>query len=243
MPFSASDWKDVVPVPQDDGVQPLAPIAYAQEYTEAMDLFRAVLLSGEKSARVLELTAFIIEANSSHYTAWKYRLDTVRALGSPLEDELKFVEEVAFETPKSYQLWPYRQAISDQLNQPQREIDFVGRILALDSKNYHAWAYRQHIVSKYDLWDSELEYIDGLLRDDVRNNSAWNQRFFVVSRRPAEFTAADLDAEVAYALSHIQKAPHNESAWNYLRGQASHCAVLLAARAHLLTVAAESCLS
>jgi protein farnesyltransferase/geranylgeranyltransferase type-1 subunit alpha len=87
--FSAtSGWEDVTPVPQDDGDNPVVSISYAaacmmMSYTiifalitfiplvrELMDLFRAVLVSGEKSERVLKLTQEILDINAANYTVW-----------------------------------------------------------------------------------------------------------------------------------------------------------------------------
>jgi protein farnesyltransferase/geranylgeranyltransferase type-1 subunit alpha len=61
---------DVIPVLQDDGPNPVAPISYPEEYRIAMDYLRACLRSDEKSERLLQLTAFILDINSGHYTVW-----------------------------------------------------------------------------------------------------------------------------------------------------------------------------
>jgi protein farnesyltransferase/geranylgeranyltransferase type-1 subunit alpha len=83
-------WEDVVPLPQDDGPNPVVAIAYApecmckiipfflatlhfQNYWKVrakMDVFRAVLQSEEKSQRVLKLTEDILSANAANYTVW-----------------------------------------------------------------------------------------------------------------------------------------------------------------------------
>lgn len=64
-------WKDVEPLPQDDGgMHPLAAIAYTEEYSEAMGYLRAVMANNEFSDRVLELTEHIINMNPAHYTVW-----------------------------------------------------------------------------------------------------------------------------------------------------------------------------
>lgn len=70
--YSESEgWADVVPIPQNEGgPNPLAAIAYSEEYREAMEYLRAVMASDEKSERVLELTEHIISMNPAHYTVW-----------------------------------------------------------------------------------------------------------------------------------------------------------------------------
>ena len=70
----SESWEDIVPIPQDDGgPNPLAAIAYTEEYSEAMSYFRAVMGIDEKSDRVLELTKHIIQMNPAHYTIWLAR--------------------------------------------------------------------------------------------------------------------------------------------------------------------------
>jgi protein farnesyltransferase/geranylgeranyltransferase type-1 subunit alpha len=64
-------WKDVIPIPQDEGgPEPLAAIAYSDEYSQAMSYLRAVMAANEKSPRVMELTEHIAIMNPSHYTVW-----------------------------------------------------------------------------------------------------------------------------------------------------------------------------
>ena len=70
--YSDSDeWADIVPIAQDDGgPNPLAAIAYSDEYSEAMSYLRGVMAKEEKSTRVLALTEDIIRMNPAHYTVW-----------------------------------------------------------------------------------------------------------------------------------------------------------------------------
>lgn len=67
----SNEWEDVIPIPQDDGgPNPLAAIAYTEEYSEAMSYLRAAMASNEKSDRALGLTEDIIRMNPAHYTVW-----------------------------------------------------------------------------------------------------------------------------------------------------------------------------
>lgn len=70
--YSDSDeWADIVPIPQNDGgPNPLAAIAYTEEYSEAMSYLRAVMAKNERSERILNLTEHIIAMNPAHYTVW-----------------------------------------------------------------------------------------------------------------------------------------------------------------------------
>lgn len=66
-----STWDDIVPLPQDDGgPNPLAAIAYTDEYSEAMSYLRAIMAKNEMSERALALTEDIIDMNAAHYTVW-----------------------------------------------------------------------------------------------------------------------------------------------------------------------------
>lgn len=67
----SEQWEDIVPIPQDEGgPNPLASIAYTDEYSEAMSYLRAVMAKNEMSERALELTHHIISMNPAHYTVW-----------------------------------------------------------------------------------------------------------------------------------------------------------------------------
>lgn len=63
-------WADIVPIEQDDGPDPVCPIAYTPAFKETMDYFRAILHKDERSARALELTRHVIDINPANYTAW-----------------------------------------------------------------------------------------------------------------------------------------------------------------------------
>lgn len=211
------DWGDVEPVPQDDGPNPVATIAYAPEFSRLMGLFRAVLRSGEKSPRVVALTREILDYNAANYTVWQYRRECLYALDMDLNVELNFMDEFASENPKNYQIWHHRRAIVEKLGDGSRELAFSGTVFIEDGKNYHAWAHRQWAVKTYNLWEGELDFITQLMQEDVRNNSVWNHRWFVVHCAP---NRPPLETEVEYAFTNLEGVQLNESAWNYIRGLA-----------------------
>ncbi|GAA6060079.1 hypothetical protein JCM10212_003040 [Sporobolomyces blumeae] len=229
-------WQDLVPVPQDDAPNCLVPIAYHEEYRDAMDTFRALVKKGEKSERTLEVTAHIIQMNPGHYSVWKYRADTLLELKTELVEELDLLDALVKYHLKSYQVWQHRRTIVLALDDPSRELDFTAKALSFDAKNYHTWAYRQFVLCHFfsdaerpprstqetetrrTVWAQELEYVEKLLNDDIRNNSAWNQRFFVAFDSKMGGGESVVEREIGFAKTKLAMSPNNPSAWNYLRG-------------------------
>lgn len=233
-----AQWADITPIPQNDGgPNPLAAIAYSEEYSEAMSYLRAVMANNEHSERVLALTDDIISMNPAHYTIWLYRAKCLFALNKDLRKELEWTNETALAHLKNYQIWHHRHTIieaiakdmpkgSDELEALMAdEAAFIDEMFTKDAKNYHVWSYRQWLVQRFGLWDSprEIAAVEALLEKDVRNNSAWNHRWFVVFGRPDAPKDKDKDKEILerelrYTEDKIRLAPQNQSPWSYLRG-------------------------
>lgn len=233
-------FADLPPTPQDDGPNPLVPIAYPSSYVTLMSLFRSVCQKLEYSSRAIQLTSLILPLNPGHYTVWKHRLDCVLHLGldaGTLCSELEFVELMCTDNLKCYQVWHHRQALISQASSgvanPQSytsEIAFVDRMLTLDSKNYHAWAYRQFLVQKFKMFRNEMTDSEIWIRADVRNNSAWNQRYFCLNMLKNQHESSnaqneaneselfDFVKEVSVVEGYINQAPNNQAPWNYLAG-------------------------
>jgi len=218
MELWTNEWNDVTPIKQPISNNAVAQIAYTPEFDVVMNYFRAVLSSGEKSERALELTKRVIEGNAANYTAWFYRRECLFELASDLYVELKFITECSLESPKNYQIWYHRRAIVDKLGDSSQELNFIKTILDDDAKNYHAWSYRQFVVSRFDLWDGELQFTATLIEEDIRNNSAWNQRWFVIEKTCGFKDVPFLSEELEYVMDCAELAPNNESPFNYLLG-------------------------
>ncbi|WWD19103.1 hypothetical protein CI109_103561 [Kwoniella shandongensis] len=207
---------------------------YSAEYRDAMDYFRAIAASGEKSERALELTETVIRMNPAHYTVWQYRMATLLELKKDLEEELQLMNAFAVENLKSYQVWHHRLLLLTHISpqDPSSEIDYIHQALLPDPKNYHTWAYLHWLYSHFstlgripdEQWKHEQQWCEEMLRVDGRNNSAWGWRWFLRVARPGAATsqADGVKEELNYALKAIHLIPHNVSAWNYLRGLLKH---------------------
>lgn len=215
LPFDAKSpvWEDVIPVPQDDGPAPLCPILYAPTYSQAMDLLRALLPQDELSPRTLALTEHLSKLCPSSYTVWFYRARILingpeegpNSLGNKeqrLKNELIYLNDLAKNNMKNYQVWQHRKLIVTALGDPSNELEFAARVLQEDNKNYNTWVYRQWVLSYFgglpiqgenvstnsapssaagqfpQIWDGEGDYIAQMLQIDARNNSVWNHRYF-----------------------------------------------------------------
>ncbi|KAK6943528.1 Protein prenyltransferase, alpha subunit [Dillenia turbinata] len=215
------DWSDMVPIPQDDGPNPVVPIAYKEDFAEVMDYFRAVYFADERSLRSLQLTSEAIPLNPGNYTIWHFRRLILESLNADLHEELDFVEQIAMSNSKNYQIWHHRRWLAEKLGPvaASKELEFTKKILSIDAKNYHAWSHRQWVLVALGGWEHELDYCQNLLEDDIFNNSAWNQRYFIITRSPfLGGIEAMRDSEVSYTVEAIIANPENESPWRYLRG-------------------------
>jgi len=208
-----------------------------------MSYLRALLSTSEHSPRALNLTTHVISLNPAHYTVWLFRFKILCALAISLEQELEWLNGVALDNLKNYQIWHHRQLLiehhitSDTLLEERtqlarQEVQFMDEMFDEDAKNYHVWSYRAWLVRKLGFWaGEELHNTEAWIDKDVRNNSAWSHRFFLVFNDPeyckegCKATERDpgiphqvLEREIGYTKGKIGEAPQNQSPWNYLRG-------------------------
>ena len=116
VPYSRRpEWADVEPIPQPESANPVVLIDYADEYVDAMDVWRAVYRSRERSRRVLDLTRDVIGMNGGAYTVWHHRWELVSALGVDLAEELRYAGTMARANPKNYQVWNHMRLCSQAM--------------------------------------------------------------------------------------------------------------------------------
>ncbi len=71
------------------------------------------MLKKEYSQRCLTLTENIIMMNPAHYTVWLYRASIIFALKVSIPEEIQWLNRVAIEYLKNYQIWHHRHLLVD----------------------------------------------------------------------------------------------------------------------------------
>ncbi|KAF9345056.1 CAAX geranylgeranyltransferase alpha subunit [Mortierella sp. AD094] len=213
--YEKPEWADVVPIPQDDGPNPLVPIAYTKEYSTTMDYFRAICRSQEQSERALELTKIVIELSPSHYTVWHCRQKLLKALNKDLAEELEWIKWMSSENPKSYQIWHHRQVIVDHMSAVFLPASLTTSVTASSLTTaptipYHELPESQQKAAR-DMVNVELEFIAKALAEDSKNYHAWSYRQWVL----AHFGQGPWwEEELKYLDDLLAIDIRNNSAWN-----------------------------
>ncbi|KAF9101557.1 CAAX geranylgeranyltransferase alpha subunit [Mortierella sp. AM989] len=210
--YEKPEWADVVPIPQDDGPNPLVPIAYTKESSldsTTLDYFRAICRSEEQSERALELTKIVIELSPSHYTVWHYRQKLLKALNKDLSKELEWIQWMIIEHPKSYQIWHHRQVIVERISSALLHAS-SDSATTTSTVPYHDLSESQQKASR-DAVKIELQFIGQALAEDSKNYHAWSYRQWVL----AHFGQGPWwEEELIYVDDLLTIDIRNNSAWN-----------------------------
>jgi protein farnesyltransferase/geranylgeranyltransferase type-1 subunit alpha len=100
-------------------------------------------------------------------------------LNTDLEDELEFIDIIAEDNPKNYQVYHHRQRIIEAMAKLgtadfERELKFTEELIVADNKNYHVWSYRC-ITPLYETnWETMackafrfIGFVGGCLHDET----------------------------------------------------------------------------
>lgn len=214
------NFDDVEPLPLSPEGITVATVLYSDAYKRYFGLLKALQAQKEYSDRALYLTHKVISLNAAHYSVWQYRYHIILTMKKDIVTELNWVESIATENVKNYQIWYYRQLLLTELNEkdPKREFPLIEVMLTDDPKNYHVWSHRKWLIKWSDVWDNELEFVEKHIDEDVYNNSAWAHRFFTVFGQKDTLNDDEFKRETIFTISKIELAPQNVSSWNYLVG-------------------------
>ncbi|KAL7068535.1 putative farnesyltransferase / geranylgeranyltransferase type-1, subunit alpha [Cryptosporidium serpentis] len=203
-----------------------------------LTLLKIALEKKEFSKRVFNLTKYIIDFNSQHYTAWYVRRKCIEAMvkelgkepvdiSSLLKSEMSYVHAITYDNPKCYQLWWYRRYILKLIGNDNEDLVYVSCSIQQDAKNISAWAHRVWLIKQFfkdnlDLYTTEINFTSALIRDDCRNNSVWCYRHFIFRLLLGDETRKlDLEEiileELEFIIYWLERVPHNEALWNYIR--------------------------
>ncbi|CAJ0580466.1 unnamed protein product, partial [Mesorhabditis spiculigera] len=205
------EWADVTPLYCVGNEDCIVRIAYTDEFKDAFAYLRAVMNSGELTARCFELTTTCVT---------QYRREIIAALGLDLQKEMRFISEMIMENPKNYQVWHHRGCLVEILNKDfEEELDFTAEVLEDEPKNYHAWQHRLWVIREYKLANqTELDYSTRLIIEDPYNNSAWHYRHVVLALMGKLQDPITIDIEENFCKEVAQNVQNNESVWSYLTG-------------------------
>eukprot|EP00958_Prasinococcus_capsulatus_P004747 scaffold441_cov382-Prasinococcus_capsulatus_cf.AAC.7 len=229
-----AEFADLPPVLQSEGPDTIVQIQYSDEYSQVMDIFRAVLKSKEYSPRALRLTVRALHRapGASRYVIHLSFLWCPGGCHRPQQLQLHGL--VVSETSIGQRATSehdgvagggagVRQAggggepqdVPGVVPPPEHRGEAECAFQSSDDKNYHAWAHRQWAVRLFSLWGSELEFTDRLIEADNRNNSAWNQRLWVlryIDGGLAKYRAAELES----LRRMLERVPNNTCGWHHL---------------------------
>lgn len=190
------------------------------EYLKVLEEYEERVRAAGPPMETLRLLTCLIEQNPSDYTRWVERRRLLRQVleekAYALEEELRWIGEIAQEHAKNYQVWHHFGYVVQAL---QHDVLEDGRIFALVSeepKNIHFWGFfLSAVLARGDL-ALGLKYTEHFIEDDLRNNSPYSIRYTLLERLAASDPGV-LEEEKRF-LAQRACLRDNPAFWNYVRG-------------------------
>lgn len=98
--------------------------------------------------------------------AWYHRrlcIDSIPEIS--LDAELEWLDSIAIENQKNYQIWHHRKVIIEKKEDPSHEIKILNEIFSEEPKNFHAWCHRIWVVRRFNLYEGEMDYVENMLKE------------------------------------------------------------------------------
>jgi protein farnesyltransferase/geranylgeranyltransferase type-1 subunit alpha len=158
-----ANWTDVTPIDAELGLSPVVQISHEPQDAHIIDLFSAVLVSGELSERVLKLTEEVgaqlfrlayhsNPVRSARQVSDDEHLCTSNSQGTMNVDVHNMLEMVPWQViainPSNYNAWEVRWRCLQVLPNTfmEAESDFLDEKLEQTPKNYQLWNYRRRFA-------------------------------------------------------------------------------------------------
>ncbi|KAG1681819.1 Protein farnesyltransferase/geranylgeranyltransferase type-1 subunit alpha [Nymphon striatum] len=204
------EWKDITPLPQDDGPHPVVQIAYSEKFNRV----NRFTDSGRDSGTVhYKQSLGAVWAVPKPKVRVKDIFDYLRAVMRTKEIServLLLTTDAINQNPANYSVWTYRRDLLQGLNKNlKEELSYCSGIITHHSKSYQVWQHRKVIVDWLKDPSEEVKFCEKILKRDAKNYHAWQYRQWVVK----EFSL--WDNELDYINSLLEQDVRNNSAWNH----------------------------
>jgi len=202
----------------------------AKEYIEMWDKFLQMKSSNDFSEEAFTQHTKMINMAGDCYTLWNFRKLVIENLEKSrldcaklYQDELKWLEYLLSQHPKSYWIWFHRKWITTRIPNMDwnTELALCTKALEMDSRNFHCWNYRRFVTvqAKVSLKD-ELSFTLAKINQNFSNYSSWHHRSFLMQRAyendPGSFVQV-LTEELELVQNAFYTSPEDQSAWFYHR--------------------------
>ena len=211
------EWKDVVPIPQDDGPHPIVAIAYSDKCEYKYYLF-CFYSSSTITSVFFSSSCLILSVNRSCQMEKCVSMLFITSLGKRLgyfvwhnvhnEVIASIKNFVIFSAVKD--VYDYFRAILKSGEKSERALSLTVACIALNPANYTVWQYRREILKALgkDLYE-ELQYTHTMITSNSKNYQVWHHRKVIVE------WLQDASSELAFTEAILMKDAKNYHTWQH----------------------------